>query len=402
VNERQVMGWCGVFLLGAASLVFGQSPTRFEQKELVISFWVDPPADERMEEHYRMIAEANFTVVLGGFGASTPPQLRRQLELCERFGLKAILPARQGPLDTLPDGPACLGYILKDEPSAAEFPELAERVAGLRAARPGKLALINLYPSHATPQHWGVPTYEEHVQQFLKVTGVDVLCFDRYPLMTPRLDEREGYCENLDVIRRHALEAGIPFWNFFNIMPYGRHYDPTEAQVNWQIYTSLAYGAKGVLYFCYWTPRGNEFPKGGAIITADGRPTRHYDQAKRINARIKNLGPTLMKLESTRVVRIQPGEDAARLLGDSPLRHLTDGDYLVGHFKHADGRDAVLLNNYRFSHTAWPTVQFAEGRTVLEVDPRTGREIPLLDDSPDMAGLQISLDAGEGRLFLIN
>jgi hypothetical protein len=172
--------------------------------------------------------------------------------------------------------------------------------------------------------------------------------------------------------------------------------------VAWQIYTSLAYGAKGVLYFCYWTPRGEEFPKGGAIIAADGRATRHYDQAKRINARVKSLGPTLMKLTSTKVLRIKPGEDPGTILKGSPIKSLTDGDYLIGVFKHEDGRTAVLLNNYRFAYTAWPTVEFAvETGRVVEVDQDTGKEIPVRDESPDMAGLQLPLDAGDGRLFLL-
>jgi hypothetical protein len=386
-----------------AAHLLADEPKRFQQSEFCASFWVDPPADDRMEEHYRRIAEANFTVVLGGFGVREPQQMKRQLDLCEKYGLKAILPATHRSFEELPDGPACWGYGLKDEPTAAEFQHLATRVKEVRETRPGKLAFINLFPSYANSQQLGTPTYDEHVQLFLEQTQVDVLCFDYYPMMTPEADGREGYCENLDTIRRHALKAGIPFWNFFNIMPFGPHSDPTEAQVVWQIYTSLAYGAKGVLYFCYWTPRGGEFPKGGAIITAEGRTTRHYDQARRINAKLKNLGPTLMKLTSTRVVRIKPGENAAKLLADAPLRSLTGGDYLVGIFDHADGRQAVLLNNYRFSHTAWPTAEFAvDPSKIVEVDPHSGKEIPLLDDSPDMKGLQISLDAGEGRLFLLS
>lgn len=198
------------------------------------------------------------------------------------------------------------------------------------------------------------------------------------------------------------MKAGIPFWNFFNCIGYGRHFDPTEAQLRWQIYTSLAYGAKGVLYFCYWTPWGQSFPRGNAIITTDGRPTRHYDQAKRINARIKNLGPTLMQLTSKAVCRLKPGEDFAGPLAGTPIKSLTDGDYLLGIFDHADGRRAVLLNNYRFGYTGWPTVEFdTEASDIVEVDQATGQEIPLRDDSPKMEGIQISLDAGEGRLFLL-
>ena len=65
-------------------------------------------------------------------------------------------------------------------------------------------------------------------------------------------------------------------------------------------------------------------------------------------------------------------------------------------------RRAVLLMNYRFAFSAWPTVQFdAAPEQVVEICPQAGREVALRDDSPDMDGIQISLDAGEGRLFLL-
>ncbi|MCX5772171.1 MAG: hypothetical protein NTZ09_18110 [Candidatus Hydrogenedentes bacterium] len=71
-------------------------------------------------------------------------------------------------------------------------------------------------------------------------------------------------------------------------------------------------------------------------------------------------------------------------------------------FELTDGRAAVLLNNYRTEYTAWPPVEFrAESGRVTEVSKKTGREAPVLDDSPDMVDLQLSLDAGDGRLFLI-
>ena len=77
-------------------------------------------------------------------------------------------------------------------------------------------------------------------------------------------------------------------------------------------------------------------------------------------------------------------------------------DYLIGVFRHADGRRAVLLNNYRFAYTAWPTVTFdVPADQVIEVDKRTGEMAPVIDDSPEMEGLQVSLGAGDGRLFVL-
>ena len=112
-----------------------------------------------------------------------------------------------------------------------------------------------------------------------------------------------------------------------------------------------------------------------------------------------------MKLTSTRVVRVKPDRKphpccAAARSATWPA--IPKPDYLVGEFRHADGRRAVLLQNYHFAYTAWPTVEFdAPTAAVTEVDKATGKEHAAKDDSPDMPGLQLSLDAGEGRLFML-
>ena len=66
---------------------------------------------------------------------------------------------------------------------------------------------------------------------------------------------------------------GIPFWNYFNTIPYQGHRDPTYGELSWQVFTSLAFGAKGVLYFTYWDdPDGQHFGNGNSIITRRALP----------------------------------------------------------------------------------------------------------------------------------
>jgi hypothetical protein len=374
---------------------------RFVPDRFGIGFWVDPPAEEQTDARFAEIAAANFTFIIGNFGASTAEAVENQLRLCEKHGLKAIVTMAVPPAE-LPESPACWGYHLADEPGAGAFADLRKTVDALRAARPGKLAYINLFPDYAPPSALGTPTYTEHVSKFISDVRPDVLSMDHYPIFLPEADGRDGYCRNLEVFREQSLAAGIPFWNFFNTMPYGPHSDPTEAQLRWQIYASLAYGAKGVMYFCYWTPAGHEFPKGGAIIRRDGTRTRHYDEATRINATLKNLGPTLMQLTSTGVYRIKAKDDIAKGLEGSPLRSITPGEYLIGAFNHKDGRKAVLIQNYHFAYSLWPTVEFTVPmNAVKEVCRKSGKEVPMYDESPDMPGMQVSLDAGEGRLFIL-
>ena len=397
-----------VLALAAMASQAADKTDRFVQDRFVISFWVDPPAEEITDARYKEIADAGFTVVHGAFGPQTEKDVEKQLALCRKYGLLAIIKSNLSSMDNLPDGPEVLGYHLVDEPQAGSIPDIKKAVDAFRRAHPGKLVYVNLLPNYASPAQLGAKDYDEYVGRYARETGLDVLSMDYYPMMTPTADGREGYCNNLAAMRKYALEMGVPHWNFFNTMPFGPHYDPTEAQLRWQVYTSLAYGSKGVLYFCYWTPgKGDagkgEFPKGGAIITAEGLRTRHYEQAKRINAGLKDLGPTIMKLTSTDVIRIKPDDDPQKALAGSPVKSITKGgDYLIGVFKHADGRRAVLINNYDCNYTSWPTVEFyAFPRNVVEVDKADGREKPVRDDSPEMPGLQISLDAGEGRLFLL-
>jgi len=398
------------FMTGIASLLaleLSAAEPRFVQDRFAIGYWVGPQTSEGFEARYRELADANFTLVLGSPGI-TPAA---QLALCERLGLRAIVDTRSG--QDLADGPACWGYALRDEPSAADFSGLARRVEAIRRERPGRFGYINLFPNYASPAQLGTATYEQHVAQFLSVVKPDVLSMDHYPLMRPDADSRDKYCANLDTMRRHSQRAGIPFWNFFYSMPFNDRLDPTEAQIRWQIFASIAYGAKGVLYFCYWTPgKGNggtgEFPKGGAIITAEGLKTRHYDEARRINAEVKNLGPTLMQLTSSGVYRVSTGDAPSAVLQDSPLRNISrvpsdpHSDFIVGSFTHVDGRRAVVLVNHSYSHTAWPTVEFAApADQVSEVNKISGEVRSVIDDSPELPGLQLSFGPGDGRLFLL-
>ncbi len=420
-----------------AACAAGQTASRFVPDRFVIGIWNDPPADDRMAAHYAELAAANFNFVIGTWSANTPELVERQLAICHRYGLKCTPHMPEVPMADYPDGPACWGYLLTDEPSASEFSELRQRVDKLRQLRPGRLAYINLFPEYVGPANLGTDTYDEYVRRFVDEVDVDVLSMDHYPQMQPGADWRDSYCLTLEAMRKHSVRKGIPFWNLFNSMPQLSLYDPTESQLRWQIFTSLAYGAKGVMYFCYWTPVARMFQKGGAIIHADGRRSRHYYQAKRINAMLRRIGPTLMKLTCTGVRRVPVGVDSEPLLaghsmpwtwtsasgvpvrvdsepllGGCPITNITvsrdigmgdsaDG-FLIGTFRHEDGRRAVMLNNYDYIYTAWPTVEFdTDVAMITELDQLTGREIPVYDDSPTLPGLQLSLDSGAGRLFLM-
>ena len=175
---------------------------KFIQDRFAIGFWVDPPADNNMDQHYADIAAANFTTVIGGFGARTPETIAKQIALYEKYDLKAIVYRAGLQPEKLPESSAVWGYMIRDEPSSAHFSGLRDAVDKLREARPGKLAYINLLPNYANAKQLGAPSYDKHVERFVTEVGVDVLSMDHYPMMRPDSDGRSRYCENLDVMRR--------------------------------------------------------------------------------------------------------------------------------------------------------------------------------------------------------
>ena len=65
---------------------------------------------------------------------------------------------------------------------------------------------------------------------------------------------------------------------------------------------------------------------------------------------------------------------------------------------------AVMLQNQDENRNVWSTLQWSaavNGASVLELDPADGRLKPLLDDSPWLPGLQLAIDAGGARVFVL-
>jgi hypothetical protein len=85
---------------------------------------------------------------------------------------------------------------------------------------------------------------------------------------------------------------------------------------------------------------------------------------------------------------------------------------LIGQFKLADGRTAVLIQNQNWDMTLWPTFGFrapVKASQVVEVDPSTGTEVVVMSDlytgdliNPKTSGLvTLDLNAGEARFLIL-
>ena len=117
--------------------------TPWVQDRFTISFWVDPVVPpSRFPAEYKRIADANFTVLLGGFGATVPATVTEQIAAASDAGLAAVPSICGGGCANLS---GAWGFQVADEPGVAEFEKLAPLVATARAA--GQLAFVNLLPN---------------------------------------------------------------------------------------------------------------------------------------------------------------------------------------------------------------------------------------------------------------
>ncbi len=355
-----------------------------------ISYWVGPPGEG---DRYAELAECNFTLALNG-----------DPDLAHQYGLRWIVgdgrvagihepsPERDAAVDAAVEEyasrPGFLGLYLKDEPNSASFPQLAYVNQRILQQAPHAIPYVNLFPTYATPEQLGSPSYEEHVEEFITTVKPRVISYDHYALVGDGL--RPDYYRNLEIIRRASLKHGIPFWYILQVTPHGSYRDPSEGELRWQVYTSLAYGCQGILYFTYFTPHDANWDFRRGLIRRDGTRDRKFGIVKRINAELKRLGPTLLQLTSTKVYHVVADGELPRETQvpppDALVQSASHGHLVVGELA-ANGRTYVLLANGSYDR------QF-EGEICLSGTVESLTEVPRRDGQ---SSRRLSLP-GDGRL----
>ena len=386
-----------------------------ETLAFALAFWCGVPSEFASRERYQEIADAGFTVAHISGGSE---EVRRALDWCAEVGITGMVedgrmprPRRMDEADwrdkmravvaDYHDHSALWGYFITDEPSADEFRALADIVAELRRLDPDHPAYINLYPNYAEPWRLGAERYADYVTQFIETVQPSLVCYDHYALLEDDVT-RPVYFPNLATVRGKCVEAGLDFWQVILATPFGSYRNPTDADLRWQVWTTLAYGAKGVSYYTYWTPMWKNYHD--AVIDEFGERTHHYPLVQRINRQVVQLGPTLAGLRSVGVVHGSGQAGATedyepRFMGKRP-----DQPIIVGEFEGTDGQVAVIVVNCDLRRSTYASLTFKpEFRSMRIVSRRTGRvgrEDALEETGRGPQG-NIWLSPGDGALLLL-
>lgn len=363
-----------------------------------IMAWNGPPNDLKV---LKRMKDCGLTVA--GF---VPPEA---LDNCQTAGLKAVVsdPRTSGYdwhgvdaekaraqvaelAEQVRGHPAVLGYYLRDEPPTDYFPGLATVSKAVQEKHPGAWPYINLYPNYATPAQLGAPDYESYLRKFVEVCKPPILSYDHYALLEGG-SLRDGYFANLEAVRRVALDNKLPFWNIVQANAHFNYREPSAADLRFEVYTSLAYGARGITYFTYFAPPVGNFR--AAPVDQFGNETESWSWMQNVNLQVAKLGPTLLKLTSDRVYHFGDVPNGASGPDKDSLVETIGGRMLVGDFTHEDSSLYVLVVNKDVVGSAPCQPKFRKPPSRVEkVSPYSGSLVPF-------AGERIWLAPGQGALL---
>lgn len=389
-------------------------------------FWPPHPYASTADR-YAEIADAGFTFIISGNYAGDGNIFNHQLGLAQDAGLKMLISddiqvsnmsrwfsISDEPADHLSVTPAearelyqrafdaygshssLAGFNHYDEPGAGWFPTLARAVQAAREVAPGLLPYVNLLPS----------TDPAYYQGFVDVVKPSLVSFDRYPLLSEGREDAE-YFLNWSVVRKAALRADLPAWTFIQTLAFNNHRTPTAAELLWQVNVSLAYGAKGIQYFTYWTPeaaRGEGFQP--ALITVDGARTKRYEAARAINTGwLRPVGRELKPLVPESVMHANESPLPAGATGFTPddrLDSVSGEPVLLGTF---GSRDPAVDDRWVLVANRWHN---ARARATVRVRPGSVTRIAAFDPASGQyraTGTQdaitVDLAPGAAALYLL-
>jgi hypothetical protein len=388
------------------------SAQAWEPEQFPIGFWAGPPPDHNTLETWQTVAEGAYTFVGPRGGFSVEDNLK-MLDLCEQAGVKVMvtdprigwsMTGREDWEETIGeivadygDHPALFGYYLQDEPNFQHFEGLGKMCSEFEARDPDHLAYINLFPTYASVQQLGTPTYRDHVERYMEIVQPRVLSYDHYCLRADG-SMRPDYFENLAIIRDIALRHGADPWQIVLSTGHPAYRAPSEGEMRWQVYTSLAYGMKGLMYFTYWSHPSREEDGMFAIVTSEGEPHRLYPIIRDLNAEVLALGETLLDLTSTGVYHTGEIPAGGTCLGtDCVVQLPEDLPLVVGMFEDAEGTPYAMIANRDYAEAVEVPVSFLPHVVGVEqISAETGEAERL--EMTDRA-VTLALRPGGGKLL---
>lgn len=333
----------------------------------------------------------------------------------------------------------CGMYVVDEPDTSSYFTEPGDR----SVSKYGELArdlqydlglncYLNMYPMwNYTAER--KTNYEKYVQEFCETLRPKVLMWDNYPFESA--EGLEVYFYNMSIMREYSDKYNIPFWSYIQAGGQwnddkgyftSKPYYPDEGQFDWNVNTSLAFGAQGIQYYpliqpMYYAYAGTEdsptwdFGRNG-MIGANGAPTQWYGYAQQIHTHIAAIDEVLMNAEHLGVIVnaanegtilddtcdvseqyvLATGVDGSSSEGTAACYQEimnVDGESMIGYFDY-DGKTALYVVNYDMESAQNITLEFDKTYQVKQIQNAIETNVNTQSIALDMA-------AGEGVLLIL-
>ena len=410
-------------------------PEYQDDKQLeLMGFWSPPSTLEQ----YQWMVDCGFTsVVIDAKYGNTlnSDQLFETLAICDQVGIRAYVAANRGSsVDLAKDYSQFSSFagFYTDEPlSKNDFETIENNMNAMNTAYPDShyTYLVTLIGGAPTAYNNDFATWEEYYNYYFEHGGKEQEAFmmDVYPLEGNSLNGiiTEGWLSCTEQYAKISKEYGValrPYIATMSMTSITRR-RPAEDDLRYQVYVNLAYGAKGISYFCYMSPGippyNGEFQLSDfALINftdVDDYSTYYktdtWYSTQTVNTELKAFEHILLSYEWEGVMK-SIGSDAQTTAGKNNFASAKnwikqhDGiksissteDAIVGVFKDDKGYDGFMLVNFAdplHDRTNDVTIQF-RGATRAMVCAKGEQQIVDLTDGAYV----VTLEPGEGQFII--
>jgi len=302
------------------------------------------------------------------------------------------------------------GFYSKDEPTISNYSDMRKAEVLVDELYPNgdKICYANLFPMFEnewiyTQDTENIITYDEYVRRYMAEVQPKYVSFDWYPFGRTAGTIYGFWFESLATIRKYANLAGVPFWSCIQVgglWESGVNRLPTETEFNWNINSSLCFGAKGITYFpgvhSFYhveNENGNE-----GLLDLRGEKTRYWYYANNISKHLNAIDDVLTNcaslgvMQSGTVPKKIPSTDIEIFNSFRELKSIA-GELIIGCFDY-NGKTALYVMNANLLKSTTAVLNFDDGY---------GYNVVKKGETSQMKGkkLEIKLDGGEGVLITL-
>ena len=304
--------------------------------------------------------------------------------------------------------PNLWGWNFGDEPRWDKLGELGVRYKYLRELDPRRFVSLNFVGQLAPDFTGPCKTLEAYVDTVQKYFDLDIWSSDFYPIMIRNgnfIVDYKGYYTDLEVFSQKSKETGKPMWTYLESMEYtSNHHSRPAATVpylTFEAFSSLAYGAQGIVYWTYYQRPSNAVETYlSALVNLDGQKTPAWYAAQKVNLQIRALTDVFLgakKIECKHTGNIGLADVRPFISDFGPLSRLSNEEkgVLVSHLQNK-GRNYLVIVNHDVQKKQKVSMRFKDGKRVRQI--RVDNKYQLKRKTPRSTS-SLTLDPGGYAVF---